>query len=405
MQPAPKPDHVPQALVRDFNFFTQQAVDGEIHLGWKKLHQGPEIFWTPHNGGHWVATRAVDLEEMYKNYELFSSRHMAIPVAGMSDLPIHPVDADPPEHAGYRNLMAPAFSPKAMAALEVKARQLSIERIESFIERGECEFISEFSKYMPIGIFLTMTGLPVEDAQMLLPLVDSKTREADPEVQLDAWNKVVGYVESKVNERAAHPGDDLISRFVQGKINGEQISRRHALGMSVLAMFAGLDTVVASLGYVIRFLADHPGHRQQLLDDPALIPDAVEELLRRFSVVTDAREINKDFEYKGVTFKKGDMILLPTMLHGLDERRFPDALTVDFRRTDKFHLAFGAGVHRCIGSMLARTELRVLLQEWLPRIPEFQVKPETTIRFQAGQVSVIAELPLVWKTNRAKLAG
>ena len=405
MQPAPKPDHVPHALVRDFNFFTQQAVDGEIHLGWKKLHEGPEIFWTPHNGGHWVATRADDLEEMYKNYELFSNRHMAIPVAGMSDLPIHPVDADPPEHAGYRNLMAPAFSPKAMAALEVKARQLSIERIESFIERGECEFISEFSKYMPIGIFLTMTGLPVEDAQMLLPLVDSKTREADPEVQLDAWNKVVGYVESKVNERAANPGDDLISRFVQGKINGEQISRRHALGMSVLAMFAGLDTVVASLGYVIRYLADHPGHRRQLLDDPALIPDAVEELLRRFSVVTDAREINKDFEYKGVTFKKGDMILLPTMLHGLDERRFPDALTVDFRRADKFHLAFGAGVHRCIGSMLARTELRVLLQEWLPRIPEFQVKPDTPIRFQAGQVSVIVELPLVWQAKHAKLAA
>jgi cytochrome P450 len=401
MQLAPKPAHIPQALVRDFNFFLQEPVDGEIHLGWKKLHDGPEIFWTPHNGGHWVATRAVDLEEMYKNYELFSNRHMSIPVAGVSDLPIHPVDADPPVHGPYRNLMAPAFSPKAMSALEAKARELSVERIESFIRRGECEFISEFSKYMPIGIFLTMTGLPIEDAQRLLPLVDQKTREADVERQLDAWNQVVAYVEGKVKERAANPGDDLISRFVQGKINGEPISQRHALGMSVLAMFAGLDTVVASLGYVIRFMADHPQHRRQLIEEPELVNDAVEELLRRYSVVTDAREINKDFDYKGVSFRKGEMILLPTMLHGLDERRFKDPLTVDFRREDKFHLAFGAGVHRCIGSMLARTELRVLLQEWLPRIPEFRVKPGAEIRFQAGQVSVITELPLQWEAARA----
>ena len=401
MQMAPKPDHVPQALVRDFNFFDIPDVDGDIHLGWKRLHEWPDLFWTPCNGGHWVASRADDLEEMYKNYELFSSRHMAIPVAGMSDLPIHPVDADPPEHAGYRNLMAPAFSPKAMAALETKARELSVGRIESFIKRGECEFISEFSKYMPIGIFLTMTNLPEADAARLLPLVDQKTRTDDVAAQLDAWNQVVTYVEGKVRERIANPGDDLISRFVQGKINGEPISARHALGMSVLAMFAGLDTVVASLGHVMRFLALNPGHRRQLIEEPDLIPDAVEELLRRFSVTTDAREVRNDLEYKGVRFKAGDMILLPTKLHGLDERRFPDPLSVDFRRENKFHLAFGAGIHRCIGSMLARTELRVLLQEWLPRIPDFRIRPGAPVKTQAGQVSVITELPLQWDTAHA----
>jgi cytochrome P450 len=183
---------------------------------------------------------------------------------------------------------------------------------------------------------------------------------------------------------------------VQGKINGAPISRRHALGMSVLAMFAGLDTVVAMLGHVMRFLAMNPGHRQQILDDPGITNDAVEELLRRFAVVTDAREVNKDLDWKGIRFRKDDMILLPTMLHSLDERRFADPLTVDFQRQDKLHLAFGAGVHRCIGSMLARTELRVLLQEWLPRIPEFGIKSGARVPTQSGQVSVIMELPLEW---------
>jgi cytochrome P450 len=400
---APVPAHVPRELVRDFNYFTQQPVDGEIHLAWKKLHEGPEIFWTPHNGGHWVATRAEDLEEMYRDHARFSSRHMAIPVAGMSDLPIHPVDADPPEHTAYRNLMMPAFLPKEIARLEVKARELSIARIESFRERGECEFVSEFTKYMPIGIFLSMTGLPPEDALQLLPAVDRKTREPDPALQLEAWNTVVAYVEARVRERVANPGDDMISRFLRGTIDGRPISQRHALGMCVLAMFAGLDTVVAMLGHAMRFIAENPAHRQLLIDEPALIPQAVEELLRRYSVVTDAREIAADFEYRGIAFRKGDMILLPTMLHGLDERRYPDPLRVDFRRGVKFHLAFGNGVHRCIGSMLARTELRVMLQEWLPRIPDFAVRPDAALRFQAGQVSVLCELPLVWdpaRTNR-----
>jgi cytochrome P450 len=392
----PIPNHVPRERVVDFDFFNVKDVDGDIHRGWKRLHEGPDIFWTPRNGGHWVATRAADLEEMYKNYELFSSRHMAIPVAGMSDLPIHPVDADPPEHSAYRGLMAPAFSPKAMRVLETKARELSIQRIQSFLARGECDFISEFSKHMPIGIFLTMTDLPAQDAEILLPLVDTKTRDPDPQAQLDAWNKVVAYVEGKVKERAAHPGTDVISRFVQGQIEGKPISQRHALGMAVLAMFAGLDTVVASLGHVARFLALNPGHRQQLIENPGLIPAAVEELLRRFSVVSDAREVNKDFDYQGMQLKQGDMILLPTLLHGLDERRFPDPLSVDFARADKLHLAFGAGVHRCIGSMLARTELRVLLQEWLSRIPDFRIKPGASTPTQSGQVSVIVRLPLVW---------
>lgn len=400
-----RPEHVPQERVVDFDFFNIKPVDGDIHRGWKKLHDGPEIFWTPHNGGHWVATRAVDLEEMYKNYELFSSHHMAIPVAGMSDLPIHPVDADPPVHTAYRNLMAPAFTPKVVNGLGVKARSLTVSLIESFYARGSCEFVLDFSKHMPIGIFLTMTGLPEEDAKMLLPLIDAKTRNADPQVQLDVWNQVVAYVEGKVKLRREQPGDDILTRFVQGKINGELISHRHAVGMSVLAMFAGLDTIVASLGFVIRFLALNPGHRKQLIDEPALIPDAVEELLRRFSVVSDARMITKDINYKGVSFRKGDMILLPTMLHGLDERRFPDPLTVDFKRADKFHLAFGAGVHRCIGSLLARTELRVLLEEWLPRIPDFSIDPGREVICQAGQTTAILQLPLVWEPKRAKLAA
>jgi len=161
--------------------------------------------------------------------------------------------------------------------------------------------------------------------------------------------------------------------------------------------FAGLDTVSSGMGFMARFLAESPAHRRQLVEDPSLIPNAVEEMLRRFGVSTPSRQVSQDLEVAGVAMKAGDMVLMPVTLYGLDERVYPDPLSVDFRRKDaSFSLVFGTGVHRCIGSFLARLELRIFLETWLERIPDFSIAPGQKPRARAGVVNSMLSLPLAW---------
>ena len=391
------PDHVPQHLVVDFDYYNFAGGADDLHLAWKKLHEGPDIFWTPRNGGHWVVTRADDTEQVFKDYERFTStRGQSIPLQ-QGRFPFPPVEYDPPKHTDYRRLMVPYFTPKAVGDLERRARQLTVELIEAFVDRGECEFYSEFALHMPIGIFLGLVNLPDSDRLPLLELADIVVRSGDPQAVQDAFGKTWAYLGQKVAERASSPGADLFSGLMKAEIGGRRLSTEELLGFGSVALFGGLDTVAATLGFVTHFLATHPEHRKQLIDEPTLIPNAVEELLRRFSVANLARSLARDMEFKGVTMKNGDPILAPGVLANLDERRFPDPLSVDFGRKDAIkHLTFGAGAHRCIGSFLARTELKVFLEEWLKRIPDFTVTPGRQPVFKSGKVMAVLELPLSW---------
>lgn len=392
------PAHVRPELVVDFDYFKIEAVDGDIHQGWyQALRKGPEIFYTPRNGGHWVATRGEDIELMYRDHQRFSSIEATIPKEGKPiRLPLF--EMDPPDHTVFRVLLAPAFSPKAIAAIEPRIRALTVELIEGFEHRGECEFMEDFAKRMPIGIFLMLADLPLEDSVWLLPLVDEATRVADVQVQTNAFAKVLDYLSALVEQRRGKKAPGLIAKIANAEIQGKPLSHDDALGLCTLLMMAGLDTVVASLGFFARHLALHSKDRQRLSQNMEQIPGAVDELLRRYGVSELARTIRNDIKYKGVTMRAGDMVLLPTLMHGLDERLFERPEEVDFARTNKAHLTFGSGIHRCIGAFLARTELRVFLEEWLPRIPEFQISPGDTITVQPGKVNLITNLPLVWKT-------
>jgi cytochrome P450 len=162
-------------------------------------------------------------------------------------------------------------------------------------------------------------------------------------------------------------------------------------------MFGGLDTVVSSMGFFMNFLARHPGHRRQLLEDPALLVPAVEELLRRHGIANFGRMVARDFEYRGLPLREGDLVLLPAALYNLDERQFGDPLTVDFHRPLQHHMGFGTGIHRCLGAQLARLELRVLLQEWLPRIPEFWIADPQAVVVKSGRINGVRALPLQWR--------
>jgi cytochrome P450 len=393
-----KPPHVPQQLVREFDFFTFPGSARDVHGAWKRLHEGPDMFWTPLNGGHWVCTRADDIETMYSDALRFSSRTESLP-RGATPLPQPPVEIDPPAHDGYRHIIMPEFSPRAMHGLEQRARELTISLIEGFQAAGHCDFVREFAKHMPIGIFLSIMQLPLEDAARLVPLAEAKTRNGDVATSLNVHLQILDYIREKIEERRRRPGNDLISRVIKAEVNGRPLTHDEAVAMCGVVTFAGLDTVVSSLGFVIRFLAENPGHRRQLQENPGLIPNAVNELLRRFSPTNLAREVGHDMRYNDIDLRAGDAILLPTCLHGLDERRWDEPMQVNFHRRQIFHLAFGAGAHRCIGAMLARTELRVMLEEWLPRIPDFEITPGLAPVTASGQVNAVTTLPISWPVH------
>ena len=202
--------------------------------------------------------------------------------------------------------------------------------------------------------------------------------------------------QSLTRQRQTHPGPDLISRMVNSTVGGRPIGEQELAGMMVNVIFGGLDTVASALSFTARCLAENPGIRRQLTANSQLIPNAIEEFLRRFGIPNTARVIVADMQYKGVQFRAGEQILLSKTLHGLDERRFPDPLIVDFNRPRMPHAAFGDGPHRCPGAQLARLEMRVFLEQWLQRIPEFNVVPGEQVRTSSGPVNGVLYLPLSW---------
>ncbi len=396
-QPAnqlPNPS-VPGELLVDFDFFDVKAIDGDFHQGWKRLHLGPDIFYTPRNGGHWVYTRAEDIAAAWHDPGRYSNRGVAM-TREEREMKLYPGEADPPEHSHYRALLQPFFSQKAVQRLEDRMRELTRELIGSFIERGSCEFQSEMARKMPIYTFLAMMDLPLEHAAALLPAADWLSRDADPESFMRAMQTMMGYLHERIGERKGRAGEDFISRLLVSQIESRPVSEHEVLSLTANVMFGGLDTVVSSMGFFMNFLARHTGHCRQLAADPGLIPDAVEELLRRHSIANFGRMITEDFEYKGLPMRTGDLVLLPAALHNLDERKFFDPMAVDFGRTIKNHLGFGTGIHRCLGAQLARVELRVLLQEWLPRIPEFRIGDQAPVIFKSGRINSVHSLPLAW---------
>jgi cytochrome P450 len=213
-----------------------------------------------------------------------------------------------------------------------------------------------------------------------------------------ALQEVFGYLEKWIALRRAQPGSDFISRVVQVQVDGRPITHQEVLSECALALFGGLDTVAGTMAFIARFLATHPERRQELVANPGLIPQAIEELLRRHSIPTVSRVLTRDVTLDDVTMKAGDSVQLTTIFHGLDERAWPDPLTVNFQRRTTDHMAFGKGVHKCPGANLARSEIRVFLEEWLRRIPEFSIAPGEHAVTATGAVAGVLRLPLVWPT-------
>lgn len=353
-------------------------------------------------GGYSVnLSRYQDVMWALRHPEVFSSKDV---VNIGNDMPLIPLSVDPPDHAKYRHLLDPEFSPKKMAALEPEARALVNRIIDEFVTRGECEFHEDFATPLPSTIFLALIGLPQSDLPQFLQWRDDTIRpnarneEEAHRMREAAGHAISEYFETALEEKRRNPDDRLLSRIVIAEVDGRPLTQAEMLGMCHLLLLGGLDTVTATLDCMIAYLAQHPERRRAIVADPALMNPAIEELLRHQSpVMMVPRVVAQDVEIGGVAVAAGDGATLLIGAANCDADEFDDADEMKLDRGANRHLAFGGGPHRCLGSHLARMELRVAMEEFHKRIPEYELADGAEVHFSAG-IRQAENLPLVFPT-------
>ena len=398
----PVPLHVPPHLVRSFDFWRDLADRPQERIS--RLHEGPRIFYSPdlHHPlrkapGAWVVTRAADVRTVFGTPEIFSSQEYDSFASSIGEhWLLTPLEVDPPAHGKYRTLINPIFSPKRMVELEPQIRSWAIELIDAIAARGSCEFIGDFAKHFPTGIFIDMMGLP---RNLLDRFVDWENRllnGTSAQERLGALREILDYLRETIQARRAQPSDDVIGTIVRSEIDGRPLTDDEIVGITILLYSAGLDTVVNSLGFIFRFLAENPDLQALLRADSKAIPRHVEEMMRLFSPVTPQRIAVQDTELGGVQIKAGDLVTVSLAAASRDPEDIPDPARFDPQRNPNPHFGFGYGVHRCVGAQLARRDISIAIEEWLKRIPDFRIAPDAQIKAVGGSVLALDQLPLVW---------
>jgi cytochrome P450 len=313
--------------------------------------------------------------------------------------PLIPLQIDPPDHRKYRKILDPLFAPLRMRALEDQVAALVNALVDTFADDGEIDFTRQFSLPFPSHVFLTLFGLPLDELPRFLRMKDGAIRPdhvvghpfGHPETeayQRATADEIYAYFERVLDERAAESGeprDDLLSHFLHVEVDGDRLTREDMLDICFLFLIAGLDTVSASLDCFFGYLAGHPDARRKLVEEPESILSVVEELLRwETPVMGVARVATRDVEVGGCPISAGEQVMALLGSANLDEAEFPDAGELRWDREANRHLAFGGGIHRCLGSHLARLELRVALREWHRRIPDYCVKPGVELDYTPG---------------------
>jgi len=356
----------------------------------------------PMDGSVVLGGRA-EVDEALRHPEVFSSNMSAVDLQNIR--PLIPLQIDPPDHKKYRKILDPLFAPRKMAEIEGPVTELVNDLIDGFGDRTDINFATDFSTLFPTQVFLTLLGLPLDDLPTFLTMKDGIIRpnhvvgtafgsEKAVAYQKATADSIYRYFDAVLDEREREPRDDLLSEFLVTEVDGVRLTRHEILDICFLFLIAGLDTVTATLDCMYAFLAAHPDHRRQLVDNPAIIPSAVEELLRwETPVMGIVRAAVADAEIGGCPIAKGDHVIALIGSANTDEAFIDDADTVRFDREVNRHIAFGGGIHRCLGSHLARLELRVALREWHRRIPDYSVAPGVELEYTAG-IRSIEDFPL-----------
>ncbi|MBL0000878.1 MAG: cytochrome P450 [Sphingomonadales bacterium] len=394
------PDHVPASLVRPFPYVFGMTTRDDPFGDWAtEVHKGPGIFYAPHAypGGTpaWIVRRVEDLRKVYFDTDTFSSKDFSPYSKMIGDTWTNlPVEIDPPHHAKYRSFINPLFTPTAMTKLEGKIRNYAVEYIEAFRERGACEFMSEFAFEFPIKVFLELMDFPLSNTKQFLEWETGLLHEMDMWKMAVAVRNVVAFLREQIEDRRKAPRDDIISYALGVEVEGRKLNDDELVGFSFNLFIGGLDTVSTNMGLQFLHLARNPQDQQYLRDNPKEIPHAIDEMMRAYAAVTTFRTCTKETEFGGVKMMPGDKVAVHTTLAGRDPEEFPEPGEVRLGRNPR-HVSFGFGPHMCVGMHLAKREMRIAIEEFVQRIPQFSVKPGHEVEYHLGMIQPVT-LPLVW---------
>jgi hypothetical protein len=375
--------------------------------------------------GFWIITTYDDLHEVYFDTDHFSSFIPTIPNSGHGDRRFPLTMSDPPEHSLYRQIVQPYFTQQKMAEYEPEIRRRVNSLIDAFVDRGEADLFWDFARKLPASVIADIMGTPYEDGVKFEDWAHRITQATatEPESAALAYEEMTDYFMALLIQRADEPRDDLITLLVQATVGdgakpwpdgreGEAESTREGddrpltdeerVMFCILVMMAGFDTTSSFIGSMLWWLAEHPDQRARLVADPALIPPAVDELLRCFPPGSPARVMKKDTELRGQQLREGDPVLLLTASANRDESVFEAADEVVFERKPNKHLGFGMGIHRCLGMHLARLESEVAIQEILRRLPDYALVPGTVVEWSHGQIWGPRNLPVTFGSGGSR---
>jgi cytochrome P450 len=394
------PSHVDPRLVVDYDMFAdwRYAQAGDPHSGLRKLADdtGYGIRWTPRNGGHWFINDYELCFQAARDPGLFSSRAMTLPPMRADLEPkLIPLMLDPPEHGPYRIPLMRAFAPEKMKALDPAIREFAAELIEPLRGAKRCDFVHAIAEPLPIIMFMRLMGLETSRlAEFRTWMADMMSAEEAPRAR--SHQNIREMMAELISARQQRRENDLISYLLDSTVAGRPITVEELHGYCILLFSAGLDTVANAMAHSMRHLALDPTLQTRLRDDPRLIPETIEEFLRRYGVTAPPRTVTRDAEFGGARLKAGERVVLLLPACNLDADAFPDPDRVDIERQNKVHLTFNAGPHRCVGSHLARLEIKILFEEWFARMPNVRLDPAAPPEYRLGITLACVKLPLVW---------
>jgi cytochrome P450 len=395
------PEHPPVTdWVHDFDHTDPRWTENPFPI-WDELRKECPVVHTSRFQGCYLPITYEAVREIAHDTEHFSSRRVVVrderPEVQRNAAP--PITSDPPEHKPAKQLLLPPFTPDAMKKLEPRVRAICNELIDEFIADGRCDAASDYAKYIPVRAIAHMLGIPEEDGDLFIgwihQILELGIKNESQLVQ--AVQEMSAYFAGHIETRKTHQTDDLISTLMKAKgKNGEPLEDSHVMGSLHLLLIAGIDTTWSAIGSALWHLAKTPADRERLVREPELMPSAVEELLRAYAPVTMAREVMKETTISGCPIKPGNMVLLSFPAANRDPAMFPEADKVVLDRKENRHAAFGLGIHRCVGSNMARMEMTVALEEWLKRIPDFRLDPAGKVRWSEGTVRGPRQLPVLF---------
>jgi len=391
------PDHVPQHLVADFDYWTDPLTPPDVQFAIvNKLHGPlPDIFYTPHNGGHWMVSRMEHVRKVVTDAENFASSGSANSTPGV-ELRLPPQDMDPPDHIKYRKLLLQFLAPKDLSKQAPHVLALCNRLIDGLASRNGCDFKEEIAVPLPVSIFMAIMDWDISRLREFVGWTIDIIASNDIERMAASWPKLQAFLADQVAQRQANPGNDPISLLLASKVDGVPLTPQRVQEMSTLLFTAGTDTVTNALTFVMLHLARDLEFQRHLRQHPEDIDVAVEELLRRYAFVNVHRRVANDVVFEGVQMRKGDRITISLAAASNDSQWVDNPQKVDLSRGRCPHVAFNTGPHACIGAPLARLELRIFLAEWLRRMPEVRLADGFVPAPRGGSVMSIESLDIVW---------